>query len=87
MCTLRGSSYSLTWKPLELPAIRTEEPYASFFVGDVNAHCHNWWSDGGTNEKGRQIDDLTSSLSLDQLIMEPTNFVLNKTPSCRPHLY
>ena len=62
--------------------ICAEEPYASFFVGDFNAHSQNWWPDGDTNEEGQQIDDLTSSLSLHQLIMEPTNFEPNKIPSC-----
>ena len=37
-------------------AIRAEEPYASFFVGDFNAHCQYWWPDGETNEEELQID-------------------------------
>ena len=62
-------------------AIRAEEPYASFFVGDFNAHRQNWWPDGDTNEEGLQIDNFISTLSLHKLIMETTNFVSNKTPS------
>ena len=62
--------------------IKNENPYAIFFTGDFNAHSQNWWPDGNTNNEGIAIDNLTSSLALNQIISEPTNFEENKTPSC-----
>ena len=44
--------------------IKKENPYASFFAGDVNGHSQFWWPDGDT-------------LSLSQLISEPINFEPN----------
>ena len=37
--------------------------------------------DGDTTAKGREIENLLSSLGLSQLISEPTNFEPNKKPS------
>ena len=54
-----------------------------FFAGDCNAQCQNWYANGDTNEKGLIIDDLTSSLDLNQLISEPTYLEENRNP----HLY
>ena len=62
--------------------IRDEKPYASFYVGDFNAHCQNWWPEGNTNAEGVTIDQLASSLGLEQLISDPTNFEPGKNPSC-----
>ena len=53
-----------------------------FSIGDFNAHSQFWWSDGDTTPEGREIEDLFTSLSLPQIISEPTNFVPNKNPSC-----
>ena len=62
--------------------IRDEKPYASFYVGDFNAHCQNWWPEGNTNAEGVMIDQLASSLGLEQLISDPTNFEPGRNPSC-----
>ena len=62
--------------------IKNENPYASFFTGDFNGHSQLWWPDGDTTAEGREIENLLSSLSLPQLISEPTNFEPNKKPSC-----
>ena len=62
--------------------IRDEKPYASFYVGDFNAHCQNWWPGGDTNAEGLLLDELTSSLGLEQLISDPTNYEDGKNPSC-----
>ena len=61
--------------------IKNENPYASFFTGDFNGHSQLWWPDGDTIAEGREIENLLSSLSLSQLISEPTNFEPNKKPS------
>ena len=53
-----------------------------FFTGDFNAHCQNWYMLGDTNSEGVLIDDLTSSLDLNQLVSEPTHFEENNNPSC-----
>ena len=49
-----------------------------FFAG---AHFENWYTNGDTNEEGLNIDDLTSSLDLIQLISKPTNFEENRSPN------
>ena len=63
-------------------SIKNENPYAMFFTGDFNAHCQNWYLSGDTNSEGLLIDDLTSSLNLDQLVSVPTHFEENNNPSC-----
>ena len=62
--------------------ISKNKPYASFFVGDFNAHSLSWWPSGDTNAEGFALDNLLSTLDLRQLINEPTNFEENKSPSC-----
>ena len=52
------------------------------FTGDVNAHSHYWWPDGDTTPESTEIGHLLSSLGLSQVICEPTNYELNKKPSC-----
>ena len=54
--------------------IKAENPLATFFTGDFNAHSQFWWSDGDTTTEGKEIDDLFTSLGLSQIISEPTNF-------------
>ena len=61
--------------------IINENPYASIFTGDFNGHPQFWWPDGDTSE-GKEIENLLSSLSLSQLISEPTDFDTNKKLSC-----
>ena len=53
-----------------------------FFAGDFNGHNQLWWPNGNSTSEGIRIEDLTSSLGLTQLIVEPTNFEPNKNPSC-----
>ena len=62
--------------------IMAETPYATFFTGDFNGHSQFWWPEGDTNAEGREIEDLLTSLNLSQIIREPTNFTLNKRPTC-----
>ena len=62
--------------------IRKDNPYATFFTGDFNAHSELWWKDGDTNPEGKEIEDFTSLLGLKQLINEPTNMEPNKNPTC-----
>ena len=62
--------------------IQAENPFATFFTGDFNAHSQFWWPDGDTTPEGMEIDNLFTSLGLSQIISEPTNFEPNKNPSC-----
>ena len=62
--------------------IQSENPFATFFTGDLNGHSQFWWPDGDTTPEGREIENVLSSLGLSQLISEPTNFEPNKNPSC-----
>ena len=60
-----------------------EKPYASFFTGDVNGHTQAWYPEGDTNPEGNALDELFSSLSLTQIITEPTHFFRDDcAPSC-----
>ena len=58
--------------------IKYENPCATFFTCDFNAHSHNWWSEGDTNNEGIAIDNLQTALDLNQIICEPTHFEENK---------
>ena len=63
--------------------IKNENPYASFFAGDVNGHTQAWFPAGNTNAEGIKLDELFSSLNLHQIINEPTHFFRDDcTPSC-----
>ena len=62
--------------------IKAENPFATFFTGDFNAHSQFWWTDGDTTPEGTEIENLLTSLGLSQVISEPTNFEPNKNPSC-----
>ena len=62
--------------------IKAENPFATFFTGDFNVHSQYWWPDGDTTPEGTEIEHLSSSLGLSQVICEPTNFEPNKKPSC-----
>ena len=62
--------------------VKAENPFATFFTGDYNAHSQFWWPDGDTTLEGMEIDNLLTSLGLSQISSEPTNFEPNKNPSC-----
>ena len=62
--------------------IKAENPFATFFTGEYNAHSQFWWPDGDTTLEGMEIENLLTSLDLSQIISEPTNFEPNKNPSC-----
>ena len=63
--------------------MRSEKPYAIFFTGDFNAHSQTWFPEGDTNPEGYLLDELFSSLNLNQIISEATHFFRNDClPSC-----
>ena len=57
--------------------VKAENPFATFFTGDFNAHSQFWWPDGDTTLEGMEIENLLTSLGLSQIISEPTNFEPN----------
>ena len=54
----------------------------TFITGDFNAHSQLWYPDGVSTPEGNEIETRISALGLYQIIKEPTNFELNKNPSC-----
>ena len=44
--------------------IKKDNPYATFFTGDFNAHSELWWENGDTTTEGKEIEELTSLLGL-----------------------
>ena len=63
-------------------SIASENPLMSFVIGDFNAKCTNWWSNGISNHCGTELFNLTNLLGYTQLINEPINIEPNKSPSC-----
>ena len=60
--------------------IKKENPFATFFTGDLNGHSHFWWADGDTTPAGKNLEEMISNLNLSKVISEPTNFTPNKNP-------
>ena len=63
-------------------SIALESPFCSIIIGDLNAKCTNWWTQGTNNTCGLQLYDLTTILGYSQLINEPTNLEPSKNPTC-----
>ena len=62
--------------------IKAENPFATIFTEDFNAHSQYWWPDGDTTPKGSKIELLLSSLGLSQVVSESTKFEPYEKPSC-----
>ena len=62
--------------------IALENPVCSFILGDFNAKCTNWWSNGTNNSCGLLLNNLMPTYNYSQVINEPTNFEGQKNPSC-----
>ena len=62
--------------------INAEKAFATFYTGDFNGHSKFWWKNGDTTPEGKEIEELLTSLNLSQIILEPTNFLPGKRPSC-----
>ena len=62
--------------------IKQENPYMTFFTGDFNGQSQLWYPDGITTPEGNEIENLITNLGLHQVIREPTNFEINKKPTC-----
>ena len=53
--SLKFQTFLSNFKHLNLK-IKGENPFATFFTGDFNAHSKFWWHDGDTNAEGMEID-------------------------------
>ena len=61
--------------------ISNENPFATFFTGDFNAHSQTWYPEGDSNLEGTLLVELFDMLNLKQTISEPTHFFRD---DCRP---
>ena len=48
--------------------------HASPEFRNFNGKSHLWWPDGDETPEGRKLENMFTSLSLSQVISEPTNF-------------
>ena len=79
--SLKFQSFLSNFKHLNLK-IKGENPFATFFTGDFNAHSKFWCLDGDTNAEGMEIENLFTSLGLSQII--PNQLISN--PIRTPHV-
>ena len=49
------------------------KPNSTILIGDYNAHSRSWWPSDTNTPEGMQLDALTSSYGLQQLVNEPTH--------------
>ena len=57
--------------------IRSKCPAFTILLGDFNARSKSWWVHNITNNKGIQIESISSLYGFSQLISEPTNILQN----------
>ena len=50
-----------------------------FILGDFNARSKLWWNEDITSNEGSQIDSLTTTYGLQQLISDPTHILPNSS--------
>ena len=61
--------------------IKDTKPHCLIITGDFNCKSSKWWVDNNENAEGVELNELTDSLDLTQLIDEPTHFLEN-SESC-----
>ena len=61
--------------------IKDTKPHCLIITGDFNCKSIKWWADGDENAEGIELNELTDSLDLSQLIDKPTHFLEN-SESC-----
>lgn len=64
-----------------LDFISNQNPFMVLIIGDLNARSKTWWTDDTTTSEGSQIEALTSSYGLMQMISDPTH-ILQNLSSC-----
>ena len=61
--------------------IKDTKPHCLIITADFNCKSIKWWADGDENAEGIELNELTDSLDLSQLIDKPTHFLEN-SESC-----
>ena len=61
--------------------IKDTKPHCLVITGDFNCKSIKWWADGDENAEGIELNELTDSLDLSQLVDKPTHFLEN-SESC-----
>ena len=52
----------------------SQNPHVILVTGEFNVRLSSWWKNDLTTSEGNQVDAITSSYGLSQLICEPTYF-------------
>ena len=55
----------------------SQNPHFILVTGDFNVRSFSWWKNDLTTSEGNQVDAITSSYGLSQLICEPTHILPN----------
>ena len=61
--------------------IITNNPLFVLITGDFNVRSSNWWKNDLSTTEGTQVDSLTTSYGLSQIISDPT-YILPNSSSC-----
>ena len=64
----------------------SQNPHFTLVTGDFNVRSSSWWKNNLTTSEGSQVDAITSSYGLSQLICEPTHILPNLS-SCIDLVY
>ena len=59
----------------------SQNPQFILVTGDFNVRSSSWWKNDLTVSEGNQVDAVTLSYGLSQLICEPTHILLNSSSS------
>ena len=59
----------------------TKNRTVSFFAGDFNSRCKQWWPEDNEDHQGIALDEFIESNALFQLIDQPTH-ILENSKSC-----
>ena len=61
--------------------IIAKNPLFVLITGDINVRSSNWWKNDLSTSEGTQVDSLTTSYGLSQIVSDPTHILLNSS-SC-----
>ena len=57
----------------------SQNPHFILVTGDCNVRSSSWWKNNLTTSEGNQVDAISSSYGLNQLICEPTHIFPNSS--------
>ena len=64
----------------------SQNPNFILVIGDFNVRSSSWWKNDLTTIEGNQINSITSSYDLNQLICEPTH-IFPSSSSCIDQIF